>query len=212
MLMYGIPEASDLTSDFRVGFLLRTPPRAQFVAQAIGTLFACLIAPSAFLLFTTAYPCILDATAPTCAFQAPNVQSWRAVALAMTSPDPAIPSSSLSFSVVFAGIGAVAVLVRHLLWRDKWEWVRAYHPSMMAVAMAFVIPATVYSTAMVMGAVLAREWSKRNANGWRLYGHALAAGLMAGEGIGGVLNAMLAVIGWSGDVRGTNIGCPDGIC
>ncbi|CCF38542.1 hypothetical protein CH063_09600 [Colletotrichum higginsianum] len=55
----GANQGVDLIGDFRVGFLLRTPPRLQYAAQLIGTLVATLVAPSVFVLFATAYPCII---------------------------------------------------------------------------------------------------------------------------------------------------------
>ncbi|MCJ1309402.1 hypothetical protein MMC25_003061 [Agyrium rufum] len=208
----GAGQAADLTSDFRVGFLLRTPPKLQWSAQAIGTLCACFIAPATFVLFSTAYPCINDASAASCPFQAPNVQAWRAVAVAMTNPTLPIPSSSVQFSIAFAAMGTLSVLMRSLFWKGRLEWMRAYHPSMMAMAMAFVIPATIYSTAMAMGALVAWTWSRKYPASWELYGHAIAAGLMAGEGIGGVINAGLATLGISSETIGTQVGCPGGVC
>ena len=205
-------QSADLTSDFRVGFLLRTPPNLQFAAQAIGTVFACFVAPGAFVLFSTAYPCINDASAASCPFQAPNIQAWRAVAVAMTSPTLPIPPSSVIYSVGFSLVGATSILVRHNLWTGKREWVRDYHPSFMAIAMAFVLPATVYSTAMVIGAVVAYVWARKSKRTWELYGHACAAGFMSGEGIGGVLNAGLVTMGLDGTRLGTQIGCPGGQC
>ena len=205
-------QSADLISDFRVGFLLRTPPKLQFAAQAVGTIFASFIAPGAFVLFSTAYPCIIDASAVTCPFQAPNIQAWRAVAVAMTSPALPIPLSSVIFSVIFSLVGAASVIVKQYLWTGKWEWVRKYQPSFMAIAMAFVLPATVYSTAMVIGAVIAFVWARKSKRTWELYGHACAAGLMSGEGIGGVLNAGLVTIGLDGTRLGTQIGCPGGQC
>lgn len=103
-------------------------------------------------------------------------------------------------------------LVRHTLWTGRWEWVRGYHPNVMVMALAFVIPATVYSTAMLMGAVVAAVWGRRDPSSFRLFGYAVAAGLMAGEGIGGVVNASLQIAGLSGDVWGTRIGCPASRC
>jgi hypothetical protein len=50
----GANQATDLVADFRVGFLLRTPPIQQFLAQGIGTLAAIFIAPSIFRVFMTA--------------------------------------------------------------------------------------------------------------------------------------------------------------
>jgi hypothetical protein len=51
----GANQSTDLVADFRVGFLLHTPPNQQWIAQGIGTLAAVFIAPSIFQLFMTAY-------------------------------------------------------------------------------------------------------------------------------------------------------------
>lgn len=204
--------AADLTSDFRVGFLLRTSPKHQWAAQGIGTLFAILLAPSTFVLFARAYPCINDVNALSCPFQVPSVSAWRAVAVAVTADALPIPRSSAIFSVVFAVVGSVMVLIRHSVWTGRWEWMRKWWPNMMVVALAFIVPATIYGTAMVIGAIVAAFWSKRNQKSFDTYGFAIAAGMMAGEGIGGVVNAVLQIVGLSGDVFGTTVGCPAGKC
>jgi uncharacterized oligopeptide transporter (OPT) family protein len=68
--------ATSLTSDFRTGFLLGTPPVKQFVAQAIGIFVSVWLAPGMFVLFTTAYPCIIDSSITTkCAFNIPSVSA-----------------------------------------------------------------------------------------------------------------------------------------
>lgn len=208
----GANQATDLTGDFRVGFLLRTSPKLQWFAQGLGTLFAIFIAPSIFVLFATAYPCINDAAAASCPFQTPSVSAWRAVAVAVTDETVPIPISSRNFAIAFACFGAAMALVRHTLWTGRWEWVRGWHPNTMVMSLAFVIPATVYSSAMLMGAIGAAIWAKRRPMGFNTYGYAVAAGLMAGEGIGGVLNAVLQILGLSGDVWGAQVGCPGGRC
>jgi uncharacterized oligopeptide transporter (OPT) family protein len=50
-------------------------------------------------------------------------------------------------------------------------------------------------TAMVIGAVIAYLWQKRGPKSYDLLCFAVAAGLIAGEGIGGVFNAILQVAG-----------------
>lgn len=50
----GANQATDLVQDFRVGFLLRTPPNQQWMAQGIGTLVAVFFAPLIFQLFMNA--------------------------------------------------------------------------------------------------------------------------------------------------------------
>ena len=218
----GANQATDLIGDFRVGFLLRTSPMQQWLAQAIGTLAAIFIAPMTFVLFATAYPCIntisaSNSTSPngstsSCPFQAPSASAWRAVALAVTEPTLPVPSSSRNFALIFALVATVLVLVRNSVWTGRWAWIRNYHPNMMVVSLAFVIPATIYGTAMVIGATIATVWAKKSPRSFETYGYAVAAGFMAGEGIGGVVNAILQVFGLDGDRWGTGAGCPGRKC
>ncbi|KAL5349884.1 hypothetical protein ACLOAV_004918 [Pseudogymnoascus australis] len=208
----GANQAADLTGDFRVGFLLRTSPKLQWFAQSIGTFVAVFLAPSIFVLFATAYPCILDASPDTCPFAAPSVSAWRAVAIAVTSSDFVIPSSSKWFSILFAVFGVFMVLLRHCVWTGRWEWVRTYHPNMMIISLAFLLPSTVYGTAMFIGAGLAWAWNKKSPQSYAIFGSAVAAGFMAGEGIGGVINAAMTVMGVDFDKIGTSFLCPGDKC
>jgi OPT oligopeptide transporter protein len=50
----GANQSTDLTQDFRVGFLLRTPPNQQWIAQGVGTVVAVFVAPLMFILFMQA--------------------------------------------------------------------------------------------------------------------------------------------------------------
>ena len=78
----------------------------------------------------------------------------------------------------------------------------------MAIGVAFVIPATYHSTATLGGAIISHFWQKRNPENFERYCFAVAAGLIAGEGLGGVIGAALQLGGVAGDVYGTNVGCP----
>ncbi|KAI9701688.1 MAG: hypothetical protein M1820_006316 [Bogoriella megaspora] len=209
----GANQASDLVGDFRVGFLLRTPPNQQWLAQGLGTVVAVFLAPAMFMLFATAYPCILDAEAEECAFSAPSVAAWRAVAVAVTDPTFPIPKSSGIFAIVFAVLGSIMVVIRHYVFvGDRHHW-RTYWPNMMCVSLAFVLPQTYYGTAMVIGALPAYFWAKKYPKHFDIYGFAVAAGLIAGEGIGGVINAIFQVAGIAGpDPYGTQIACPANLC
>jgi len=210
----GAEQATNLVVDYRVGFLLRTPPKQQWWAQAIGTIVCVVLSPALFILFTQAYPCIIsnDPNAK-CPFLAPSVGAWKAVAEAMTDPTFPVPSSSGIFALVFGIFGGVMVLIRHYGYRGKWAKLRDYHPNMMCIGLAMVVPQTVYGTAMLMGAVVAYLWSKRSAKHFDTYGFAVAAGLIAGEGIGGVVNAIFQIAGIAGpDPYGTQIACPVNEC
>jgi len=212
----GANQASDLVSDFRVGFLLRTSPVQQFVAQGLGTIVAVFLAPALFMLFAKAYPCIItldEAAQAHCPFSAPSVAAWRAVTVAITDPVFPVPTSSGIFSIIISVFGAIMIVIRHYAYNGKYAKYRVYHPNMMCIGLAFVLPQTYYGTAMVMGAVPAYFWAKRNPNHFDIYGYAVAAGLIAGEGIGGVLNAIFQIAGIAGpDPYGTQVGCPAQLC
>lgn len=106
------------------------------------------------------------------------------------------------------GVAVIQCFIRHFYLVGKREHIRAYLPNWMALALAFVIPQTYYSTAMLIGAIFSHYWAKRNAASFEMYCYAIAAGLIAGEGLGGVIGACLELGGVSGSKLGTNLGCP----
>lgn len=61
---------------------------------------------------------------------------------------------------------------------------------------------------MVMGSMIAAIWAKKNPTSFEMIGYPLAAGLIAGEGIGGVVNAVFEIAGISGSKYGSHVGCP----
>jgi uncharacterized oligopeptide transporter (OPT) family protein len=161
----------------------------------------------------SAYPCVYKPDLPgDCPFAAPAVFAWRAVAEAVTNPNLPIPLSSGIFACVVGGLSVLQVLIKTYFLvgpRDKY---RAYLPNWMSIGIAFVIPQTVYSTATLIGATIAAVWMKRWPAAFDTYCFAVAAGLIAGEGLGGVVGAGLELGGVSGSIYGTQIGCPGDRC
>ncbi|EHA47197.1 hypothetical protein MGG_04248 [Pyricularia oryzae 70-15] len=206
--------ATDLTSDFRVGFLLGTPPIKQWIAQAIGSLFSVFIAPAMFVLFATAYPCIITIQGDKdhCAFATPSVAAWQAVAQAVTDPTVSIPKSSGIAACLLGAVSVAQVVFRHYYLVGTREKYRAYLPNWGAIALSFVIPSPVFTNAALAGALIAHFWRKYRPASWETYGYAVAAGAIAGEGMGGVIGAVLQLAEVSGDIYGTNIACPADSC
>ncbi|RDW67633.1 hypothetical protein BP6252_09029 [Coleophoma cylindrospora] len=204
--------ASSLTGDFRTGFLLRTPPLKQFYAQALGTFVSVWLAPGLFVLFTSAYPCIIHPDLyDSCAFAAPSVGAWAAVAQAVTNPHVHIPLTSGIFAIVMGVVSIIQVVVRHYYLIGAREKYRAYLPNWGAIALSFVIPVPVFTNAALLGALIAACWIKFRPQSWEIYGYAVAAGMIAGEGMGGVVGACLQL---GGVIEGyaTNVGCPANSC
>ena len=69
-------QSTDMVSDLRTGYLLGASHRAQFYGQACGSFVAVWLSVGLFLLFTTAYPCILDASIEECSFSTPALGAW----------------------------------------------------------------------------------------------------------------------------------------
>ncbi|KAF8244683.1 OPT superfamily oligopeptide transporter [Wilcoxina mikolae CBS 423.85] len=206
-------QATDLVTDFRVGFLLKTPPKLQWYAQIIGSIVAMFVAPAVFIVFMKAYPCVLDLKAKSCSFSAPSVAAWRAVAIAVTDPTLPVPKSSGIFSLCIGAFSIVVVIFRQNYLVGHREKYRIYVPNFMAVGLAFVLPMTQYGTAMLTGAIIAFYWAKRNPASFDLLCYAIAGGMIAGEGLGGVINAILEITGVGSSKYGSAIGCPgDVLC
>ncbi|KAI3325006.1 oligopeptide transporter [Xylariaceae sp. AK1471] len=218
----GSSQATDLMVDLKVGFLLGTPVLPQYFAQVIGTLVATIFVPSIFILFTTAYPCILDdhdgsnnnnTRIETCEFTGPSIAAWKAVAIVASEPTSPIPPSSKTFSLIFVALCALVVLFRHLLLVGRRVFLRSYIPNMMIIAIAFTLPSPQYGVSMAIGAAIAQIWRSKHPKSWNSYGLSFACGLVAGEGIGGTINCMLSILGFGGRKHGgTSVGCPAGRC
>jgi uncharacterized oligopeptide transporter (OPT) family protein len=199
-------QTTDMTGDLKTGHLLRARPVVQFIAQGIGAICSIFLSVGLFVLFTTAYPCIIDIEAETCQFAAPSVGAWRAVAIAVTSEHGLpIPRSSWITAICLGLLSSLVIIVRHN-WIPHKYW--AYVPNMNAIGLGFVIFQVQYGIAMVVAAVVFHYYKKRNPAGYDLYAFSIAAGMMAGEGLGGTLGALFTVVGIDGSIYGTSIGCP----
>lgn len=116
-----------------------------------------------------------------------------------------IPPSS-GYTAIALGVASVLTLIVKHRFIPRKYW--GYVPNWNAIGLAFVVPQVFYSIAMAVGSIYTYAWLKRNPLSYDMYMFAVAAGLLAGEGLGGVFQALLAVIGVDGGKFGTAIGCP----
>ena len=73
---------------------------------------------------------------------------------------------------------------------DRWK---PYIPSGLAVGIAFIIPAF-YSLVIFYGLVAYWIWKALNPRAVDQYSFAVASGLIAGEGLMGIVNAVLTIL------------------
>lgn len=210
----GASVASDLASDFRTGFLLRTPPVKQWIAQTVGLIVAVFLAPALFIVFAKAYPCVItqDSNAR-CVFAAPSVAAWKAVAIAVTNRGGInIPLSSGIFAIVMGVITMVQAVVRHYYLVGEREKYREWLPNWGAAALPMILPNPSILNTAAYGAIAGYLWKRYFPNNWELYAYSVAAGMIAGEGLGGVVNAIITIAGADGEKYGVFIACPAEIC
>jgi hypothetical protein len=133
----------------------------------------------------------------------PTRISWPTL---IRNPKIAIPPSSGYTAIGLSVAAVVTVVVKHL-WIPRKYW--DYVPNWNAIGLAFVVPQTYYGTAMAAGATFNYLWERRNPRNFDMYMFPISAGMLAGEGLGGVLLALLSVagVGADGEKYGTSVGC-----
>lgn len=178
----GASQAADMMQDLKTGHMLGANPFKQFKAQCIGIFFGILFAIPIYKLFDSAYT-IGEGDIP-----APAAHAWKAMAQVLSQGAEAMPQNS-----IYAVFGAIAFgVVLSLL--KKVEKIKKYLPSGLAMGIAFIVPAY-YSLAMCFGTVMAIIWKKSKPEQAAALGFAVASGLVAGEGLMGIVTAALTLLG-----------------
>jgi len=183
--------SADLLNDLKSGYLLGANPRRQFLAQFMG-IFAgtaatvigfYLLVPDAVTLTGMDLP---DGSHVNPEFPAPAAQAWKAVAEVMAGGGLAAmhPTHKLA---IFWGLGLGAVMV---LFEQVAPKYRKWLPSATGIGLGLILPFQ-YPLSMFAGAVIAWIWAKRWKDNSESYLVPVAAGLIAGVSIIGVIVAIL---------------------
>lgn len=176
-------EASYMMVDLKAGYLLGSTPRRLAYAQYLGIIAGACFAAPIFLLFLHAFG-LDNPNMP-----APGAVAWAGLAQMMAGGASALPPHAMKGLIAGATAGML------LTANDTYEWLpKKWTPSAMGLGIAMILPAY-YSVTMFLGAMLlvvlrwrAAEWLKR-------YGACIAAGGIAGEGLAGLVVAILVFTG-----------------
>ncbi len=173
--------AADLLTDLRCGHLLGAKPRQQFLAQLFGVVAGAAAVVPAFYLI------VPDRSAlGTEEFPAPAVQVWANVSQLLAYGLGALPPSARAAALGGLALGAALATAERFA-PERWQ---RFVPSPSGLGMAMVIPAY-QSLSLFVGGALALALRARRP---RLAERALVpltSGLIAGEGLLGVLVAMV---------------------
>ena len=178
----GASQAADMMQDLKTGYLLGASPRKQFKAQLVGICAGVVFVVPVYYLFTAGYE-IGGEKLP-----APAAFAWKAMAELLTKGFGALPAMAAEA----AGVAALIGVALSLLGRVK--KFKGYVPSGLAAGIAFIIPAY-YSFVMFYGLAAWWIWKRKSPSQVERFNFALASGLVAGEGLMGMVNAVLTVLG-----------------
>ncbi len=178
-------QCADLMHDLRTGQLIGATPSFQIVAQLFGVLTGAFIGALAYLLLIPDPQTQLI----TAEWPAPAVATWKAVAEVLSRGLSAMPPGSL-WAIVIAGVLGLGLALYDSLSESP---LKRYLPSASALGFGFVIPAWI-AISLFIGAVLAAivsrlypEWAQG-----RIV--IVAAGLIVGESLAGVIGAALSIL------------------
>jgi uncharacterized oligopeptide transporter (OPT) family protein len=178
----GASQAGDIMHDLKSGKLLGAAPRKQFLAQLVGIGAGVCFCVPAYLLVTSAYEIGGDQ------LPAPAAHAWRAMAEVLARGFDALPPHAIPAVLMGVVFGALLPILRRI------KPIAPYVPSGLAFGIAFIVQAY-YSAIIFVGAMVLVLWRLRSSVSAKRLSFAVASGLVAGEGLFGVLKAAMTLIG-----------------
>jgi uncharacterized oligopeptide transporter (OPT) family protein len=178
----GASQAGDIMHDLKSGKLLGAAPRKQFIAQLVGIGAGVCFCVPAFLLVTSAYEIGGDQ------LPAPAAHAWRAMAEVLARGFEALPPHAVPAVLMGMVFGALLPILR------RFKPLAPYVPSGLAFGIAFIVQAY-FSIIIFVGSMALVLWRMRSSVSAKRLSFAVASGLVAGEGLFGVLKAAMTLIG-----------------
>jgi OPT family oligopeptide transporter len=179
----GASQAADMMQDLKTGYMLGANPFKQFKAQCIGIFVGMLVCIPVYKLFDTAYV-IGEGDLP-----APAAHAWKAMAQLLTQGFDALPQYAEQAVLLAILSGILLSLLKLNKTLKNWA------PSGLAMGIAFIVPAY-YSVAMFVGSMFLVYWMKKNPRSCQSLSFPVASGLVAGEGLMGIVVAILTLLGF----------------
>lgn len=189
----GASQAGDMMQDLKTGYLLGASPRKQFVAQLVGIAAGIMVCVPAYLLFDAAYDIggvAQDVENPLKALPAPAAHAWKGFAELLANGLDSLPDGALYAVIAGLVVGIALPAIRGVLPKAAKGWV----PSGLAMGIAFIVPAY-YCILMFIGSMFLVGWQKVSPKGAAAMAFAVASGLVAGEGLMGIVSAVLQILG-----------------
>ena len=178
----GASQAADMMQDLKTGKMIGASAKKQFIGQLFGICTGIVCVVPVYYIFSKAYK-IGEGQMP-----APAAHAWKAMAELLSKGFDALPQYSIYAVIVAAALGTLFAILQ------KSKSLKSYVPSGLAMGIAFIIPAY-YSFVMLYGLIIWLIWKKISPDSNEKMTFSLASGLIAGEGLMGIVNAVLTILG-----------------
>ncbi|KAG7577634.1 Oligopeptide transporter OPT superfamily [Arabidopsis thaliana x Arabidopsis arenosa] len=187
VMMNIVSTASDLTQDFKTGYLTLSSPKSMFVSQVIGTAMGCVVSPCVFWLFYKAFD---DLGLPNTEYPAPFATVYRSMAKLGVEGVSSLPRECLVLCYAFFSVAILVNIVKDSL---QSQWGR-FIPLPMAMAIPFFL-GPYFAIDMCVGSLILFIWERVDAAKAEAFGTAVASGLICGDGIWSLPSSVLAIAG-----------------
>ncbi|KAH6799343.1 YELLOW STRIPE like 7 [Perilla frutescens var. frutescens] len=187
VMMNIVSAASDLTQDFKTGYMTLASPRSMFVSQIIGTAMGCVISPCVFWLFYKAFG---DLGVPNSPYPAPYALLYRNIAIFGVEGFSSLPKHCLTLCCVFFVAALVVNGIRDAV-GPKWA---RFVPIPMAMAIPFYLGGY-FTIDMCVGSFILFIWETVDKARADAFAPAVASGLICGDGIWTLPSSLLALAG-----------------
>lgn len=185
----GAQQAGDLMQDLKTGHLLGASPRAQFLAQIIGTIWSIFLSAVMYKVYNIVYEI------PNKVFRIPTAIIWIDCSRLVTGEG--LPPYAFEFSILFGFIFGVISLIKNIFKhnprvQDKLIWL----PSGVAVGVG-IYNTPSFTIARFVGGVIAYVWLKKckhNHEG-KTAMIVFSSGLVLGEGMLSIVNMTFTSLG-----------------
>ncbi|PKH47702.1 hypothetical protein CRG98_050470 [Punica granatum] len=187
VMMNIVSTASDLTQDFKTGYLTLASPRSMFISQVIGTAMGCVISPCVFWIF---YKAFKDFGVEKSAYPVPYATIYRSMARVGVEGFSSLPKNCLNLCYGFFAAAIVINGIRDLAGKKRARFI----PIPMAMAIPFYI-GSYFAIDMCLGSLILFLWERVNKAKADAFAPAVASGLICGEGIWSLPSSVIALAG-----------------
>ena len=179
----GASEAADMMQDLKTGWLVGATPRKQVWAQLLGVLIGSFFCAGIFWVL------VADAPIGSEKWPAPAAITWSGLAQMMARGSDALPSGATTALSIGIVIGVVIALIES----KASGIVRTLTPSALGLGVAMVVP-YYYCVSIFLGAMVFLAIRSKNPLWIATFAGAIGAGGIAGEGLAGVIAAVVGAL------------------